>query len=491
MKNKCSHFFLLVFCLLFSAQAKFEYKDPDIKTIVDKGAILAQTYLAKDKESLKGLTLLKLVRAHNPFHPTVGLLDNSLEFKRTISQPKNLTSSRSYARNLLFKAKKIKTASGSEEQMFLYFYVASLLDSGLAEAKKELASLKKAGMDPAKELDFLVESLPKDMVKEVEEAKPVVQVVEKEVKDEEEEKPQSSSNKKIKTWYGEAPVEKIKTILGEYHFESFRYSRVTVLDAINQLTQRLYSHGIKFSFKSNRISVLEERVALNGATYYFGPILPRYDGYDFSFTDTYFRDIIDHVCVQNDFDYIMRDGEIKLRDMRYNYISGQPQDGWDVEVEYPKFKKKFVSQKKKFEKRFIKVNAYATGVKLKSKSNKNAYITLNGGGGRLTLKEGSYDEDALLNLKRAISDLKKDNALELPVKTRTEIEDKEERVKGKYKWSSEVELVFFAKMTRFDSGKGMLFENPYFLQRKEFNNFITIRHPNKRDKEEAKERDRL
>ena len=150
MKNKCSHFFLLVFCLLFSAQAKFEYKDPDIKTIVDKGAILAQTYLAKDKESLKGLTLLKLVRAHNPFHPTVGLLDNSLEFKRTISQPKNLTSSRSYARNLLFKAKKIKTASGSEEQMFLYFYVASLLDSGLAEAKKELASLKKAGMDPAK-----------------------------------------------------------------------------------------------------------------------------------------------------------------------------------------------------------------------------------------------------------------------------------------------------------------------------------------------------
>lgn len=485
--------FILIFCLSFSLQAKFEYKDASIKTIVEKGATLAQTYLANDRKSLKGLTLLKVVRAHNPYHPTVGLIDNALEFEKTIDTPKYLTSSRSFAKYLLITAKKLKASGGPEEQMFLYYYVSSLLDSSLKESQKELVALKSAGMDPAKELNFLLESLPEDMVTEVEdEVQTETKVVSEAIPAKPEEKPVSKKEKDPYAKYNVAEVEELKLVLGEYFFESFRYNRVTVLDAINQLVQRLFNYRVRLTFKSNRISVMEERKDLNGLTYYYGPLLPRYDGYDFEFSNAEFRDVIAHVCVKNDFDYFVRDGEVQMRDMKFHQIDRMPQDGWDIEQLYPKFKEKYVEHKGKFEGKYVKFEAYATSVKLKDNKTKFASIILNGGGGVIYLQEGRYDEDRLINLRRAVSQLKKDKELELPPSTRTNIESEDEKTKGKYKWSNQIKLTFYARLKRFDNiGKGFELDKIKFLFWDSRQQIITIRHPNEKDKEEAIERSRL
>lgn len=500
MKNRTPHIILLILLFPFFVQAKFVCKDKEVQVIVEKGALLAQTYLANDKKSLKGLVLLKFVRAHNPYHSVLGLIDVAEELGREVEEPKELYSPKSYAKILFDKAKKIEKASGSEEQMFLYVYMSSVMDSNLEVVQKELKRYKEVGLDPVAEFDYLLENLPDDLLTESSTIDNKQQVVddysvkleEKKVELEEDpykryEQTEELPEKKVKP----VKVEEIKSIIDESHFEYFSYSQRNVLEAINDLVERMASHKIKLSFKSDKVSIVEVEESLDGTKFYYGPRSFSQRGYDFSLNGYDLRDVMDHICIQNELDYVMRDGEVLIRDIRYHNIKGQPQDGWDLEKLYPLFKDQYLKTKNKYKQKFVKVQAFATGVRFEGYLNKNAKIILNGGAGFIELKPGEYHEDRLRYLAEEISILKREKDLELSVYSRKGIKDSTERKKGKYKWNSNVELTFFAKVKNIDHAHGMQFESPRFLYQPYEEHCISIRYPNENDALLAKERKRL
>ena len=514
MKNNVLYIFLLVFYWSFSSQASFKYKDSDIKELVDKGASLAQLYLSESSKSETGLTLLQFIRSHNPYHPTVASLDVKLEFGKSIEEPSQLISPKSYAMGLWKKAKSLENESGTEEQVLLYFYISSLLDKSFEEVEKELAVYVNAGMDPRKEFKYLLSCLPEDLVVEVQEVKAIPlaskqkNITDLKVKEEfpsvelqeevqedpyakyaikEELKPKLRKPAKQKL----LSSEEIKVLIQQNGMGQFYYSETEVLEGINQLVQQMFSHKVKLSFKSNKVSIVEIEESMEGLKYYYGPSTSGRSSYGYDFYDSDIRDIMDHLCVKNEFDYVIRDGEIQIRDMRYHKMKEEPRDGWDLEQLYPLFKDQYLKTKKKYQKKFIKVKAYATGVRFEGYLHKTARITLNGGAGFIELKPGEYHEDRLNLLAEEISELKRERELEVSVDSRRSIKDSKERSKGENKWNSSVELVFFARVKNIDHFSGMQFDLPRFLFYENEGSCITIRHPNQNDIEEAQERNRI
>ena len=153
----------------------------------------------------------------------------------------------------------------------------------------------------------------------------------------------------------------IDKMLDLIKFKMFSYSEATVLNAINTLTHKMYWRGVQFTLSGKRISYTDTKVAANGALFYYGPLYQP-EKEDFNLKDKTIREILEHMLMQVDLTYEVKNGEVALSDSEVPEISDIPEEGLaanDLQRVMKDFKIKDIQ---KYRGKVFKMNGIVTGL---------------------------------------------------------------------------------------------------------------------------------
>lgn len=197
----------------------------------------------------------------------------------------------------------------------------------------------------------------------------------------------------------------IRLVMQDTYFNRFSYSDTTVLDALNQITYRLQRHGISLKINSKNISYLKKETAQNGATFYFGPLLPPTGSHQYNFNNQIpLIEIIADICKRFDLKYHLKDGIITFVDSPAPFILGMPKNGFYVSTVYNDAKANETSLKR-YLKANLKYQGYISAIGRISKN--KIFLSINGSNSRLLLDRKNLDNDVYKALKKIISQYKK------------------------------------------------------------------------------------
>ena len=214
------------------------------------------------------------------------------------------------------------------------------------------------------------------------------------------------SNAQDSTEYDKVPVENVEKLLDLIKFKSFNYSDVTVVDAINQLTNKMYWRGIQVTLSGKRQNTLEVKKAASGAIFYVSPMqAPLF--YDYFLENVTAKEVLDHISYNCDLEYTVKEGEIAFTDRKLSGMDDEPEDGYTTSGIQKIFKERNLKEMKNYIGKTFKVSAILTGIG-RGTNSKTTIFGLDGGLTRIEIDNDKLDRMMYKRMQKKITDWKKD-----------------------------------------------------------------------------------
>ena len=253
---------------------------------------------------------------------------------------------------------------------------------------------------------------------------------------------------------------KVLSIIKLKKFTKFSYSRVSVVDAINQCTNKLYVKGIQVTLNSKRQGSFEAKKGRNGAIYYTSVLhAPLY--YDFVLENATIKEVLDHISYYSDLVYTIKEGEIAFTDKEpTDKNDEEPEDGFSAEDLQRVLKLRSIKDIKKFRGKTFKVNGLLTGIG-RGTNSKYSLLGIDGGLTRIEIERSKLTSSVYNRIQFKIKQWKQkngqDNLNRLMAKAAREYE-----VIDKKTLAPELFVVFEATFVKFQSDK-IIFKNPRYI----------------------------
>lgn len=201
--------------------------------------------------------------------------------------------------------------------------------------------------------------------------------------------------------------DEVEKILSLVKFKKFNYSDVSVTDAINQLTNKLYWRGIQVTLSGKRQCSFEAKKSTNGAIFYVSTMQPPLY-YDYFLENVTAQQVIDHISYNSDLVYEFKEGEIAFTDRERSGMGDEPEDGYATSGIQKIFKERNLKEMKKYMGQTFKISGILTGMG-RGTNSKTLILGLDGGLTRIEVPLAELDPFQYKRMQKKITDWKRDS----------------------------------------------------------------------------------
>lgn len=199
----------------------------------------------------------------------------------------------------------------------------------------------------------------------------------------------------------------VEKLLSLVKFKKFNYSDVSVIDAINQLTNKLYWRGVQVTISGKRQSSFEAKKATNGAIYYVTTMqAPLY--YDYFLENVTAQQVIDHISYNSDLVYEVKEGEVSFTDRVLSEMGDEPEDGYTTSGIQKLLKERKLKEMKKYIGKAFKVSGILTGIG-RGTNSKTTILGLDGGLTRIEVLNSKLDPMMYKRMQKKITEWKRNS----------------------------------------------------------------------------------
>ena len=441
---------LLAFSVSATLSAGLSVENEKDRKIFEESHKLAFDLLSKNGKDKAGNDLIKFAAWLNPENPEVKAARANLVFGEAITSTE-LGNAGLLARMLMARQKDFDQMS----KRVLYTLIANSVDPDNVDATVQIKSFKDQGHELSMAKALKDSEKPKlvDLAAIAEKKKIQDMKIEQENKQLTQISNQSTDENKMS-------ASEIDKMLDLIKFKSFTYSEVSVLNALNRLTHKMYWRGVQFTISGKRISYTDTKVSPNGALFYFGPF-EQPNKEEYSLKDKTIREILEHMGMNVDLKYDVRDGEVALYDSEVPEFSDIPEEGLAA-IDLQKTMKEFsIKDMQKYRGKVFKMNGIVTGLG-RGMDSRTVYLAMDGGLIQLYTTRTKLEQDVYKRLDVAIDSWKKSGGLKKYRDALSKAKKSGEEIDRKVVANPKLYITFKARCKGMDKGR-LVFDEPEFI----------------------------
>jgi hypothetical protein len=267
--------------------------------------------------------------------------------------------------------------------------------------------------------------------------------------------PQSAETKSDKP-----DKKEILSIIKLAKFDQFNYSKVSIVDAINQCTNKLFVKGIQVTLNGLSQGSFEAKKGRNGAIYYTSVLqAPLY--YDFFLKNVTLKEVLDHISYYSGLDYDIKEGEIAFTDKEETDKSAEePEDGFIAGDLQRLLKLRRMKDTKNYRGKTFKVNGLLTGIG-RGTNSKIAILAIDGGLTRIEIERDKLVHSVYKRIQFKISNWKKEDGPKILQQVKAKA-DREYEILDTRKLVPDLFIVFEATLVKFE-GDRIIFKDPKYI----------------------------